>query len=139
MNPPSRGFSLVEMLIVLAMVAILGAVALPLYDAHMRRARRAEARAALLQAAHRLEREATATGAYPAGELPVSLATAAGGQYRITRLPPASEEDGALRFSLRAIPLGAQARDECGTFTLNSTGERGLVDNRAPVAVCWHR
>jgi len=134
-----RGFTLVEILIVLALVAVLAAIALPLYDSHVHRARRAEARTALLQTAHRLEREASATGAYPSGELPASLASAAGAHYRITRLAPASELDGALRFSLQAIPVGAQARDDCGTFTLNSAGERGLVDNRAPVALCWHR
>lgn len=135
----SPGFSLVEILCVLAMVALLGAVALPLYDGHVRRSRRAEARAALLQAAHRLEREATATGTYPAGDLPASQADVAGGRYRILRVAPASELDGALRFSLQAVPLGAQTRDDCGTFTLNSTGERGLLGNRAPVADCWHR
>ena len=136
---PSSGFSLIEVLVVLVMVAILGAVALPMYDGHVRRARRAEARAALLQAAHRLEREATATGAYPTGDLPASQASAAGGHYRILRVAPAGELDGALRFSLQAIPLGAQTRDDCGTFTLNSTGERGLLGNRASVKDCWHR
>ncbi|SFN15942.1 type IV pilin protein [Variovorax sp. OV329] len=138
-RPLSRGFSLVEILIVLAMVALLAAVALPMYDGHIRRARRAEARTALLQLAHRLEREATATGAYPPGELPASYADAAGGHYRISRVAPASDLDGALRFSLQAIPLGPQTRDDCGTLPLNSTGERGLIDNRAPVALCWHR
>lgn len=141
MNPPCRegGFSLVEILIVLAIVALMSAVAVPLYDGHLRRARRAEARAALLQAAHHLEREATATGAYPAGALPAGLSDAAGGHYRITRAAPESELDGALRFTLRATPLGAQTRDDCGTFTLSSTGERGLLGNRASVSDCWHR
>ena len=135
----THGFSLIEILCVLVLVALLGAVALPLYDGHVRRSRRAEARTALLQAAHRLEREATATGTYPAGDLPASQANAAGGHYRIVRIPPASELEGALHFSLQAVPLGAQTRDDCGTFTLNSTGERGLLGNRAPVADCWHR
>lgn len=134
-----HGFTLIELLIVLALVTLLMAVALPSYDAYVRRAHRTEARAALLQAAHRLEREATATGAYPKGELPPALATVPGGRYRIARLPSASDLEATTRFSLRAIPLGPQAQDDCGVFTLSSTGERGLAENRASVADCWHR
>jgi len=135
----TRAFSLIEMLIVLVLIGILTAVALPAYNAYIRRAHRAEARTGLLQAAHRLEREATASGAYPSTALPESLATVPGGRYRIARAAPASEAEAAIRFTLRATPQGAQAGDACGTFTLTHTGERGLADNSASVADCWNR
>jgi len=136
---PDSGFTLVEMLISLGLLALLAATALPAYDGHVRRAHRAEARTALLQVAHRLERQATATGAYPLGELPEALASVPSGRYRIVRLPPASDLEAATRFTLSAVPQGGQARDPCGSFTLSNAGERGLLGSRAPVADCWNR
>lgn len=135
----TRAFSLIEMLIVLVLLGILTAVALPAYDGYVRRAHRAEARTGLLHAAHRLEREATATGVYPSTGLPESLAAVPGGRYRIARTAPANASDAAIRFTLSAMPQGVQAGDPCGTFTLTHTGERGLANNTAPVADCWNR
>jgi type IV pilus assembly protein PilE len=134
-----RAFSLIELLIVLVLLGILTAVALPTYDEYILRSHRAEARTALLQAALRLEREATATGVYPNAALPESLAAPPGGRYRIARVVPTNSEDAGIRFALRATPQGAQARDRCGTFTLSNTGERGLSNNSASVADCWNR
>lgn len=136
---PRHGFTLIEMLLVLLLLSILASVALPAYNEQVGRAHRAEARTGLLQAAHRLEREATATGAYPNVELPDVLATVPGGRYRISRQKPLDATDAGIRFILLAIPQAAQADDPCGTFTLSSTGERGLAGNRAKVADCWNR
>lgn len=134
-----RAFTLLEMLVVLVILGIMASIALPAYDGHVRRARRAEARAALLQAAHRMEQHATATGAYPANELAQALPDVPSGTYRLSREPPSNETDAGIRFILRATPQGGQAQDPCGTFTLSSTGERGLLDNKAKVADCWNR
>ena len=136
---PARAFSLIEMLIVLVLAAILASLALPAYDGYLRRAHRTEARTALLQAAHRLEREATATGSYANAQLPETLGSVPGGRYRVLRLAPPDAFAAATRFMLHAVPQGAQAADACGTFTLNNTGERGLLDNKASVADCWNR
>ena len=136
---PGQAFTLIEMLVVLVLAAILASLALPAYDSYLRRAHRTEARSALLQAAHRLEREATATGSYANAQLPEALGNVPGGRYRISRQPPLDAFDAATRFTLHAVPQGAQASDVCGTFTLNNTGERGLLGNRAKVADCWNR
>ena len=136
---PGRAFSLIEMLVVLVLAAILASLALPAYDSYLRRAHRTEARSALLQAAHRLEREATATGSYANAQLPDALANTPGGSYRISRQPPLDALDAATRFTLHAVPQGGQATDACGTFTLTNTAERGLLGNKARVADCWNR
>lgn len=135
----ARGFTLIEMLVVLLLLSIVASIALPAYNEQVRRAHRAEARTALLQAAHRLEREAIAAGAYPNADLPEALSAVPSGRYRISRRAPVDPADAAIRFVLLATPQGTQSTDRCGTFTLSSTGERGLAGNEAKVADCWNR
>ena len=58
------GFTLIEVMIVVAIVAILGAVALPSYQQYVERSRRADAKAVLLEATQFMERVFTERGAY---------------------------------------------------------------------------
>ena len=60
-----RGFTLIELMIVVAIVGILSAIAYPSYAGYIRKGHRADARAGLLQAQQWLERASTATGLYP--------------------------------------------------------------------------
>jgi type IV pilus assembly protein PilE len=137
----SVGFTLIELMIVLVVAALLIVIALPGYQDHLRRGKRAEARAALMQASLWLERVATATGVYPAqdSDFPVSLTTVPSGAYRIEF--KARNQDGS-GYTLSAIPQGAQARDRCGAFTLDESGARNLLDAGASAALtaeCWNR
>ncbi len=137
--PGAEGFTLIEMLIALLLLAIVASIALPAYNEHVRRSRRAEAQAALLQAAHYLEREATAKGTYSESDLPQSLTEVPSRAYEVSRAPSADATQAALSFTLHARPRGGQVKDHCGTFTLSNTGERGLLGNTAKVADCWNR
>ena len=137
MRKPQAGFTLIEVMIVVAIVAILAAVAYPSYTEYVRRGHRAEARTGLLQAAQWLERGATATGTYPlAAAFPSALQIVPSSRYAIT----ITSTDGAT-YTLSAAPQGQQAIDKCGSYTLDQAGLRGAagVTSGAIVTECWSR
>lgn len=132
-----RGFTLIELTIVVAVVALLGAVALPAYQDSVRKARRTEAKAALSEAAQMMERYLTEKGTYATATLGVGLDPPAvyrdrseNGYYALSL-----SNLTAATFTLSAAPQGSQATDGCGTFTLTQRGERGVSARTA--AECW--
>lgn len=130
-----KGFTLIEMMIVVAVIGILSAIAYPSYTEYVRRGHRAEARAGLLQAAQWLERAATATGTYPlAAAFPANLKKVPNDRYDIS----ITSADGST-YTLTATPKGAQTGDKCGNYTLNQAGLRGAkgVTSGAIVTECW--
>lgn len=132
-----RGFTLIESMIVVAIVTILGAIAYPSYTEHIRRGHRAEARAGLLQAQQWLERSATATGTYPAASaFPTNMAKVPNDRYDITYTPVGNP---VATFTLTATPKGAQVGDKCGNYTLTNTGLRGAYGQTTGsiITECW--
>jgi type IV pilus assembly protein PilE len=125
---------LVELLIALACIAVLVGWAWPNYQQLLQRSQRAQARTALLQAAHWLERAASANGSYPAAaEVPASVLQTEGLRYQL------SVTSSVQSFNLTATPIGPQMGDACGSFTLTQTGTRGVLNASLSVAQCWGR
>lgn len=122
------GFTLIEMMIALALVLILSYLALPTWHDHMRRMHRAQARAAMIDAALALERQYLATLTYGAtdssdqvvGTWPQSIPPTAQPVYRLEASACGSQTLTQCA-ELRAVPL----RDDpqCGTLILRTNGE----------------
>ena len=131
-----QGFSLLELMIVVVVVAILSAVAYPSYQAHIAVSRRAEARAALLEAAQYMEREFTLTGGYGSASLASAglgtLPRDGGSAY----YQLAVSASGAL-FSLSATPTGGMNGDSCGVLILDQAGRQTVSGASLTAADCW--
>lgn len=130
----NHGFTLIELMIVVAIVGILSAIAYPSYTEYVRRGHRAEARAGLLQAAQWMERAATATGVYPKTiNFPQNLKKVPNDRYDISII-----SDGST-FTLTGTPKNGQIGDKCGNYTLTNTGLRGAngVTTGTIVTECW--
>ncbi len=123
----SSGFTLIELMIALAIIAILTAIAYPSYQDSVQRARRADAQGDLIQYAAFAERIFTETNSYATATEAASGITDTN-FYNYTMAPLAAS------FSITAAPLGGQVGDGCGTMTLIQTGVRG---NNGTEAGCW--
>lgn len=123
-----KGFTLIEVMIVVAIIGILSAIAYPSYTEYIRRGHRADARAGLLQAQQYLERASTATGVYPT-TLPVALRWSGDTTKRYDIAFQAGNTNAA--YTLTATPKGTQTGDKCGTYTLSNTGVRGAAGKKA--------
>ena len=134
------GFSLIELLVVLVIMGVLSALALPGYSRYVQRGNRTEVMAALLEAQHFMERYYSANGQYlsPANAVPML-------PQRLQRIPL----QGTVRYQLsvreatvnsyllQAVPEGSMADDVCGSLTINQTGLRGVLNSTNSVSECW--
>jgi type IV pilus assembly protein PilE len=126
-----RGVTLIELVIVVALVSILMGTAIPSYRGYMLRVHRTEAIRLLLQAAMCQQRLRAAAGSYDTTRcVPASTS----GRYRITYQ---SADTRAQRFLATAIPQGAQQEDPCGSLSLDQNGAQGISEARVSKSRCW--
>lgn len=141
-----NGFTLIELMIVIAIVGVLGGIAYPSYQDSLVKGRRADAKAALSELSNIMERLYTVTGCYNPGAtdkvcgdandaaptLPFTVTPKSGkAYYDITVTATAST------FTLTAAPKASQV-DKCGSLTLNNTGVKGVSNSYGYTAAdCW--
>ncbi len=123
-----KGFTLIELMIVVAILAILAAIAIPMYSDHVDRTRRADAVTGLTQLAQELERCFTRNNSYTADACPSEPRESPDGFYNIRIVADATT------YTLTATPRGVQTRDHCDELTLDETGTRGADPS---VEECW--
>ena len=133
----SRGFTLIEVMIVCAVVAILAAIALPSYLTSVQKSRRTDAKSALLAAAGQMERYFTERGTYStatlgSGSTDVYPSTSLNGYYTLSLANLT-----ATTYTVRAAPAGQQTGDPCGTFTFTDQGAKDVAGGSKPASDCW--
>ncbi len=137
-----HGFTLLEVMIALVIVAILAAIAYPSYRDSVTRTRRAEGKAALLDLANRMERYfidrntyATATIAAGATTDVLGSNLTENGYYQMQ-----IQAQAATTYTIRAVPQGQQATNDatCGNLTLTNAGVKG-ISGGGNAQDCWRR
>ena len=124
-----KGFTLIELLMVIVIIAILAAIAVPLYTGYMVRARRADAKTSLEQIRASEEMRRAEYGSY-SGDL-AALGTSWGGPAaRVGDYDISFSAASANSFTAQAVPWAArQTRD--GTLTINNRGDKTPADKWA--------
>jgi len=137
-----KGFTLIELMVVVAIIGILAGIAYPSYQDSVLKSRRRDAGGALLGFVNAMERYYTETNSYT-GAAGTSGTPANTGAPRIYSIK--SPVDGsdkyydltinaatATTYTLRATPFGAQASDSCGNLEITNTGVKS-----PSTAGCW--
>jgi type IV pilus assembly protein PilE len=150
-----NGFTLIELMIVVAIVGILAGIAYPSYVDSVQKSRRSDATGALLGFANAMERRFTETNSYCNVGGTGGADTCGDGTNDTgspTIYPTQSPIDGGTKYydltinavtastyTLYAAPTGAQANDKCGTLTLTQTGARNITGQASGITAtdCW--
>ncbi len=129
-----RGFTLIELMIVVVIVAILASVAIPSYRDSVMRGKRADGKTALSDVASKQEQYFMDNRSYTTDMTLLGYAASPAdspeGDYKVSLVAATAGCPITNCYVLQAVPQGGQAGDSCGTLTLNSLTVKGPAN-------CW--
>lgn len=154
-SQPHRGFTLLELMIVVVVIGILAALAYPSYTEYVARGHRTQVKAQLSAAQQWMERRYSERYFY--GDAAASTTNSAFANQPFAASPPSAE--GAARYALgvvvtaggqgytiTAVRAGTMSTDACGDPTVTNTGVKGLAEDSrgdrfasdaAAIEACW--
>jgi len=141
MKNNARGMTLIELMIVVAILGIIVAIGYPSYMDHVKKSRRTEGMGELLELADRMERHYSDTGTYDQADgtdmtaAVIYQSTTQNGYYTLS--VDAGTDN--VQFTARAAPTskGQQNTDKCGTFVVTSQGTKSVTGGSLSTADCW--
>jgi type IV pilus assembly protein PilE len=149
----ARGFTLLELMIVVVIIAILAAIALPAYTKYVQRTRRSDAQSALMNAQQAEEKfffrcnrygslQEIYGNAAPTCNVAAAVGTAIDSSQKYYSIVPTAAIT-STAYVLQATPQGIQANDPCGILTLDNTGTKNALGDGAFLTDgdsmrCWH-
>ncbi len=122
----NKGFTLLELMFVIAIIGVLGSLAYPSYVSHVKKANRADGIDSLLNLAGRMEEFYMNNDTYAGAA--VASTTSSDGLYTLSITAQT-----AFGYTIQAAPVGGDSY--CGNLTLNSLGVTGT--SAGTVADCW--
>jgi type IV pilus assembly protein PilE len=152
MKSRQKGFNLIELMVTIAVMAVLAAIAIPLYQDYIYRAKRNACKAVLVSTAGVLERRHSAANDYKKpgvtapddqdhlpGDTPADRPTCP--EKGTTTYSLAISNVTASTWALTATPVGSQTADQCGTLAIDHLGRKfagtGSVDFTQDPGSCW--
>jgi type IV pilus assembly protein PilE len=142
----TTGFTLIELMIAVVVIAILAAIAIPAYESYVEKARRTDAKTAVLDLATREQRYYSVNNVFTASPQDLGYGaagttfpmTVGSGYYSVNVVAPAGASPPT--FTVTATAIGSQTADtQCASFTVDNTGKQSALDssNGDSTATCW--
>lgn len=133
-HPTQRGFTLIEVMIVVVIVAILSAMAYPSYSNHTYRTRRADGKEMMMRVASAQERYYTNFNRYASSAADLSLGSLTSEKGFYTIVITLANDD--QTYTLTASPATAQIGDKCGNLIMTNSGNKTMSGDESN-GKCW--